>query len=957
MVVSPSLRERLNISHLAIRFSRLTIGVWLAVVVAGILCFSSLKYALFPDITFPVVVVSASAPLDTALEVEATLTNPIEQQLQPLTDQAAVHSTSYPGRSVVRLEFPVGTNLDESRQAVEATLEAIALPENANLKIIPFNLNESAAISYALLSQAEKPTQTDLKALADLARKQILPALTQLPGVLRVEVLGEPVSVDLDAAEIGTDDLQTVLQSLPTLVRFDRRDAIALQVIKKGNANTLEVVKQVEQTVAQLQASPAIETAGVKIVPAATQATYIREATQSTIDALGLAVLFSILVIFPFLGNLRATLITALAIPISLLGTFIVMAGFGFNLETITLLALALVIGIIVDDAIVDVENITRHISQGKNPRQAAIASTREIGLTVAAATLTIVAVFLPVGSMGGVIGQFFKPFGLTISAAVLTSLLVARTLSPVLASRWLKPVPAKQKQLDPWTDFARQYRTLLRWALQHQPLVLALATLSFAAGVALIPLIPQGFIPQLDRGELNVTYVASLNPSAIPIAPEEALLDSEDLLNELRGRPPEEIRAALSNPVIRKKLFPKGLPDIPTLIKLFLEDSPGDSAAASSTAAAAESTTLDPLTLFVESSRRIAQNLERAVFLNPDVTSIFTIIGERGQPNKGKLYVKLSDDRQMHTAAVKDRLRYELPDLPNIYTSVEDIQFVDTGGEKPLQIALLGDDIDVLSDTAQAIQQRVRGFSALADVTATGQRNPAGDLMEIEHRKGKRAAYIRANVSQGTSLGDATQLAIEEARANLPPGISLDLGGDSARISDILQSFGNTISLSVLCILGVLVFLFGSWVDPLVILFSLPLSIVGAMLALLLAQSGFGMISLLGLIFLLGLINKNAILLVDYINQLRREGLSRTEAILTAGPIRLRPILMTTASTILGMLPIAIGWGAGAELRAPMAIAIIGGLVTSTLLSSIVVPVLYATLDRLRSQKQFKQG
>lgn len=955
-------RDRLNLSHFAIRFSALTISFWIAVVVAGLLCFSSLKYALFPDITFPVVIVSASsAPLETALDVEAKLTNPLEEQLQALPQKVTMRSTSYPGRSVISLEFPVGAVLGDARQAVETALASVTLPEGAGFKVIPFNLNESAAISYAMISETQ-----DLSQLTALAKTQIVPALSGLPGVLKVELLGEPVSMALETENASSalpttakgatasDDIQAVLQRLPTLVRFDRQDAIAIQAIKRGDANTLEVVSRIEKAVETLQTN----FPDVQLIPAATQANYIREATQATIDALGLAVLLAVLVIFPFLGNLRATLITALAIPISLLGTFIVMAGFGFNLETITLLALALVIGIIVDDAIVDVENITRHISNGEAPREAAINSTRELGLTVAAASLTIVAVFLPVGLMGGVIGQFFKPFGLTISAAVLTSLFVARTLSPVLAARWLKPAPPKQKSQKAWNRFARQYRHLLRWSLQHRIIVLAIAIFSFAAGIALIPLIPQGFIPQLDRGELNITYTAALNPEAIPTTPEESLMDSDDLLNDLKRRPPEEIRAALSNPAIRKKLFPKGLPDIPTLIKLFLEDNPNapeNLDVATGEATAPDEIASDPLSLFIDFSHRIAEKLEESTFLSPDVESIFTIIGDRGQPNKGTLHIKLSKDRQSHTAAVKDQLRHELPELPGIKTSVEEIQFVDTGGEKPLQVALQGDDLESLSDAAQAIEQEVRGFPALADVTATGQRGESGEILEIEHRNGQRAAYIRANVTQDYSLGEATDLVIEAAQANLPDDVTLNLGGDSARIGDILSSFSTTISLAVVCILAVLIFLFGNWLDPLVVLFSLPLSIVGAMLALLLTQSDFGLISLLGLIFLLGLINKNAILLVDYINQLRRTGLNRHAAILKAAPIRLRPILMTTASTILGMLPIAIGWGAGAELRAPMAIAIIGGLIASTLLSLIVVPVLYASLDGLRPKKQFQ--
>ncbi|MGH2416451.1 MAG: efflux RND transporter permease subunit, partial [Microcystaceae cyanobacterium] len=297
--------------------------------------------------------------------------------------------------------------------------------------------------------------------------------------------------------------------NFPTLVRFNGQDALAFQVIKRGDANTLEVVSQVEKAVKQLQA----DLPEVQLVLAETQAKYIREATHATIDALILAIILAILVIFPFLRSFRATLITALAIPISLLGTCIIMAISGFNLETITLLALALVIGIVVDDAIVDVENISRHIDQGETPKQAAIRGTNEIGLAVSASTLTIMAVFLPVAFMGRSVGQFFKPFGLIVSAAVLFSLLVARTLSPVLAVYWLKPKQREQGRRGdkPPSPITNRYRNLLHWSLYHRKIVLGIAILSFIVGIALIPLIPKGFIPKLDRGEFNIVYTTPL--------------------------------------------------------------------------------------------------------------------------------------------------------------------------------------------------------------------------------------------------------------------------------------------------------------------------------------------------------------------------------------------------------------------------------------------------------------
>lgn len=889
-----SLRERFNISRLAIEYPWLTLGFWIAVTVAGLLAFSSLKYALFPDITFPVVVVDATAPLPTALDTEAKLTQPLEQGIQSLKEQGVgtVRSSTYPGRTIISLSFDVGTNLEKSSREVETELQQLTLPQGATFKINPINLNESAVVSYAIASSDRNLTQ-----LTELAQSRIMPAVAQVKGVLKVTLLGIPASADainpVSDQKLAAD--QVVLPQGTSAVRFNGKDALALEVVKRNTANTLEVVSEVEKAAQRLQAT----LPDVQLTLAATQADYIREATQATIDALILAVILSVLVIFPFLWNWKSTLISALAIPTSLLGTFIVMASFGLNLETITLLALALVIGIIVDDAIVDVENITRHIEDGEPPRHAAISATSEIGLTVTAATLTIVAVFLPVALMGGVVGQFFKPFGITISAAVIISLLVARTLSPLLASYWLKPTAPRTQKKNIRAGFVQLYRPLLSWSLSHRWIVLGLAVLSFVMGIALIPLIPKGFIPKLDRGEFNIVYTAPL-PTAASGSP------LGDFLSEL------------------------------------------DSGGTPAVAVLGASPPINPLS----ESLQTAKKLEAFVLRSPEVQTVFTTVGSRQeQPHKGTLYVKLRKDRTLHTAELQDQFRQQLPVLPGITTSVEDIQFVDTGGEKPLQVALLGNDLVALGQTAKAIKNRVENLPGVADVTATGEVDEKGTIFQIEHLDTHRVAYISANLSNDVSLGNATDRVVAEAKAVLPPTISLDLGGDSARSGEIFGSFGTTLGLSVVCILLVLILLFKSWVDPLVIIFSLPLAIVGAMLALLVTGSDFGMISLIGIIFLVGLVNKNAILIVDYTNQLRSSGWNRTEAVLEAGLVRLRPILMTTAATIFGMLPIALGLGAGSELRSPMAVAIIGGLITSTLLSLIVVPVVYALVDDWRTR------
>ena len=907
-----STRSRFNISKIALQRPVLTLSFWLAVVVAGVLAFSSLKYALFPDITFPVVVVNASAPLKTAVETEQKLTNPIEATLSGLEKlDGVVDSTTYPGQSVVRLKFVVGTNLEEATRTVKAALKTVALPAKTTTKVIPVNLNEAAVVSYAIASSSE-----DLKALSKTAKDQIIPVIAQLPGVLKVTLSGEPSKLDLTKPPKLED-----LTKSGTLVRFNGQEAIAFQVVKKSDANTLEVVREVNQEVERLRTT--LPT--VQFSVAATQADYIKAATDETVKALIEAMILSVIVIYPFLWNWKATVISALAIPMSLLGTFIVMAFYGFNLETITLLALALVIGNVVDDAIVDVENIARHLEEGEAPRQAAISATDEIGLTVTAATLTAIAVFLPVGTMGGALGQFFKPFGITISAAMITSLFVARTLSPLLAASWLKP-PKPRDQNNPsiadrfqngFDRLNQQYRRLLQWSLNHKGIVVAIALASFIGGLALIPLIPKGFIPKLDRGEFNISYIAPT--PEIPEALKQALA-GQAAPGQASGQgaiDPRKLPPGVSPQLAAAQNRPSQLPEF------------------------------DPL----KDSLKVAKQLDQFVRRSPDVESTFTIVGSRqGEPNKGTIYVKLKSDRTANTADVQDRLRRDLPNIAGVTTSIEDIQFVDTGGDKPVQVQIQGNDLQAIDRAAQKIQTRLAKIAGLVDVSSTTQNNSDSDIRDIQHNNQQRVATISANLGQGLTIGEAGDRATAEARAVLPPEISLRLGGDNARIDEILSSFGKTLALSLLCIVIVLFVLFRRWTDTLVIFLSLPLSIVGAMVGLLIAQSDFGMISLIGIIFLLGLTSKNAILIVDYINQLRRLGLQRDDAILKAAPVRFRPILMTTVATLLGMLPIAVGWGAGAELRTPMAIAIMGGLITSTLLSLIVIPVLYALLDNFQT-------
>lgn len=868
-------RSRFNLSRLAIEYSRLTICFWLAIAVAGLFAFSSLKYSLFPTVNFPVVVIRAQADLETVLDTESQLTKPIETALADISGLAQLFSTTYSRQVVVNLLLDTDIDLQSATATVEASLDRLSLPPATDLEIIPFNLNETSAISYVVTDR-----DRNIAKLNNLAATQIVPTIEQLSGVERVDILGNPnLNTDQDLTTAGGN----------TLIHFNGESAIAFQVIKQADANTLEVVRQVEQQVAKLKP----DLPDVELILAQTPAIFIRQATKATIETLLSAVALAIIVIFPFLRSLKATLISAIAIPLSLLGTFIVMAVAGFNFETLTLLALALAIGIIVDDAIVEVENIMRHLENGQSPREAALSATEEIGLTASISTLTIVAVFLPIGLMGGTLGQFFRPFGLTISAAVLTSLLAARTLVPVLGARWLLPRDIPQTNTRQGT-ITNGYRNLLQWALNRRFTVVAIAIASFIVGISLIPLIPQGFVPQLDRGEFNIVYTTPLPKIA------ETSIESEI----------DKTTPANSNFSWLKNLA------------------------------------RSPEQILLRRTLKLGQQIETVALNHPDVESVYTIAGVRGEPNKGRLYVKLKGDRRLTTSQVQEQVRQNLPQIPKVIISVEDIPFVETGEDPSFKVSLEGEDLTQLSNSAIAFQQQIQRLPGFEDVRVDGV-----DPAKLIHLDGKRVAYINANLTT-RGIGDATAQARAIAQRILPPDIGFDLEGDSARSKKILGEFAIALTLAIILMLMVLYLPFHRWLEPLVIGLSLPLSIVGAMLALLITQSDFGMISLIGLIFLLGLLDKNAILLLDCANQLRNAGMNRTEAVLATGVIRLRPIIMTTFSTILGMLPIALGWGAGSQLRQPMAVSIIGGLITSSLLSLIVVPVLYTLLeDRIKSK------
>jgi HAE1 family hydrophobic/amphiphilic exporter-1 len=722
---------------------------------------------------------------------------------------------------------------------------------------------------------------------------------------------------------------------------LDGESVVGFQVKKTKAASDVALAKAVAKAMqGVVNAYPHIHFNLIVSMAKNTQASY-----QATLTALIEGMLLAALVVFLFLRNWRATVIAATAMPISLIPTFAAMSYMGFSLNTITLLALTLVIGILVDDAIVEIENIQKRIESGQSPFQAAMEGADEIGLAVVATTLTIVVVFVPVSVMGGFAGQFFKEFGFTVAIAVLFSLLVARLLTPLMAAYLLKPEPHPQ----PPKPFAGLYPKALRFALKHRWLSIAIGGLFFVGSLLLTMLLPTGFTPPEDNGIVELTIEGA--PGATLA---EMHRSGEQLTRKLKSY--ESVEAVF--------------------ILVGTGQSSGEVRAGQATVMLKADR---PLT-----TQQFQQQIKPLLMSIPDVRLGFSAQG--GGPG-GLLQILLSSDdvRLLEkTAMTVERQMRELPQLSNVYQSTPrpGAELIIT--PKPIVAARLGVSADSLgaivrvatlgdvdANTAkfntgqQRLSIRVRlpeyareNLETLRNLrvpTASGEAVPLVAVADIHFQPGasklerydrRRRATIIAQLNNA-SLGEANKAVNElPIMQNLPAGVSRPPFADSENMEELFDSFGSAIMAGIGLIFVVLVLLFKSFFKPITILAALPLSLAGAFLALIVTGSELGMTALIGLLMLMGLAAKNSILLVEFAIEAERKGLSQYDALMLACRERVRPIVMTTVAMAAGMLPTAMALGGGSEFRAPMAIAVIGGLISSTLLSLVLVPAVYELVE-----------
>jgi HAE1 family hydrophobic/amphiphilic exporter-1 len=1013
------------LSDLSIKRPIFASVMMLALVTLGAFSYKRLAVDMFPDVEIPVVTVVTKYPGASPETVEREVTKRIEEAVNPIAGVKRVFSFSRESVSTVVVEFRLEVRINEASQEARARIGAVRgeLPQGIEEPILQ-KLDFSAMPIVSLAVRSERLSPRDLTTLVE---KKIKRRFENLSGVGKVDLVGASrrevnVNVDpgcLEALGMGVDEVVSGLASenvntplgrlnrdgsefplrisgKPAAVEqfktmaIARRNgrpvtlgevarvvdgieeqrslalvggvpAVALDIQKQSGANTVAVVEAVKKEIARLSGELPPGTAIEMVRDASIM---IRDSVADVQETLLLGGLLTVLIVFCFLNSWRSTVITGLTLPISVISSFIVMNFMGMTLNVMTLMALSLAIGLLIDDAIVVRENIVRHLERGKDHFEAARTGTSEIGLAVLATTFSIVAVFVPVAFMKGIVGRFFFQFGITVTFAVLVSLFVSFTLDPMLSSRWRDPdIDRTGKRhlvariLDRFNDAfdrtADRYRGVIAWALDHRWIVVGLAGAAFLGGLLAFALLKTEFFTETDQAEFQIN---------IRTAPDASL-------DETRGR----IDAILAR--IRS------MPEV---------------AHTYSTIGAGDSGTVRDGMVYVKlkekaKRKRIQAEVQRDVRSRlREIPGIVPSIVEVGRLSGDKpLTVNIRGEDiallKKYAAELKSEV-YGIPgivdlevtlehDIPEYRLSVDRERSVDLGlstGEIVRNAgALVGgqaattyedEDGDAIDVRVRLPQELRRDPSQVKDLRLSVRRPgeapvlvPLGEVAtyrmsatpsEINRQDLTRQVVLSANLD-GLPLGEAMDRVREIAsRMKMEPGYRVVFSGEG---EDMIESFGYMAEALILAVIFVYLILaaqFESFIDPFAIMLSLPLSIVGMAGMLFLTRDTINIMSLIGLIMLMGLVTKNAILLVDYAKVLRSRGMDRREAVVTAGRTRLRPIMMTTLAMIFGMLPLALALGAGAEMRAPMARAVIGGLVTSTFLTLLVVPVVYTILD-----------
>ena len=756
--------------------------------------------------------------------------------------------------------------------------------------------------------------------------------------------------------------------------------AVAMDIIKMSDANVIDVVDKTQQRLAEIQSTLP---PGVTMTVVADSSKSIRGSLNNVVRTLIEGAILAVFIVWLFLGSWRSTIITGLTLPISLLGTLAAIWTFGFSINMMTLLALALCIGLLIDDAIVVRENIVRHVGMGKHHRQAALDGTQEIGLAVLATTLVIVAVFLPVAFMGGIIGRFFYQFGVTVSTAVLLSLFVSFTLDPMLSSIWPDPDAAHQHdRLNVRVSFRKRpiawllagfqrlldrlthlYSHILAWSLRHRLITVLIAIASLVAAFFAVGLVGKEFVPQADMNEIKVKFEtpvnANLDYTQQKAAQVNAVLQSFPEVTNTYATVNAMSYSGNNRVQVNVSLVPKdertrGLDALNRAMREQLQQVGGIKVTSVAAAAMAVSGGLKPIMISIKGNdlnelQRLSNEFMQKL---SNVNGLVDLESTLKQP-KSMVNVTINreaaNDAGLSIGQIGQALRPLLAG-DNVSTFKDD-----DGNNIDVNVRLNDDNRQTISQLQSMYLSSSRtdqnGQPVLVPLSQVANFSETLGAPQINRRSLFREVVVQAN-TDGRPAGDiGADITKIQNEMKLPPGYSFAVQGSNKDMAESIGYATTALGLAIVFIYMLLGSQFNSFLYPVAIMASLPLSLIGVFFALFLFGSSLNMFSIIGIIMLMGLVCKNAILLIDFIKESLSNGLSRNEAIMLAGQTRLRPILMTTAAMVMGMIPLALGIGEGSEQQAPMAHAIIGGVITSTLLTLIVVPVIYTYLDDGKQQ------
>lgn len=988
--------------------------LFIGLVIGGLIAYAGLPVKQFPNIQFPVVAVTVTQSGAAPGEMETQITRPVEDAIAGITGVDNVQSVVTQGVSTTSIQFNMGEDLQKKTDEVRAKIDQTRqiLPRDIDEPQITQVEIDSAfpIITYAVAAPAMSDEQLSWFVDDTISRElQTAPGVAQVTrvgGVAReINVIIDPVRLaarGLTAAQVnqalsgfqldapggrlevgGREQTVRVLGSVETVqqlrqmtiptgaggyvrlsdvaeigdgaseprgfARLNGRPVVGFQVAKTKEASDVDVEDAVNLKLQSLEKTYP----GVKFTKIYASVDETRANFRATQHVLLEGMVLAALVVLIFLRDWRATLITVLAMPISLIPTFFVMKMAGFSLNLVTLLALTLVIGILVDDAIVEIENIEKRVAQGLRPFEAALQGADAIGLAVVATTFAIVVVFTPVSFMPGIPGQFFKEFGLTVSVAVLFSLLVARLVTPLMAAYFLKP-SSKPHARKPFEGF---YRNALEWALAHRIIAAVAGLVMFAGSVMLIGLLPTGFQP---AGDPDYVYVNVQGP------PGATLQDMEVATQEVT-------RIMKAQPEVTDVFTQVGS----TVANFGPGGGPGASDVRSGT-----------ITVLLKSKRDVTGNelkdrVRAQIAAIPDVRLNFLDSqGSAGfqqvltsQDPKALEAAALELERQMRSVKeVTDPRPANPPVGPEVVIRPRPDEAARLGVSvstiaQAARVATVGDidaNVPKMNDGERRIPIRIRlPEGARGDIeqirqlrlpTATGGVTTLGAVADVEFQAGparidrlnrQRQVTVQAEIADGVELGEATNAVHAlPIMKKLPPGVKPGAIGDAEAMQEMFGGFVVAFATAVFLMFAVLVLLFRSFFKPIVILAALPLAVGGAFIGLLIFNLSLSIPSLIGFLMLMGLAAKNSILLVEYAIEREREGMSQHDALIEACRERARPIIMTTVAMAAGMLPTAFALEKGAEFRQPMAVAVIGGLITSTLLSLVLVPVVYRFVD-----------